>query len=135
MNHRRLVLLALPVFLVSVAGCAKTTIDSSITEAPIVAVTTTLPTGSAAELLPRLVTEAGKLSDIIGSARNKTEQLEVITNLWNAARDQVAASNAETAATFDFAVDLCAKATQFNRPADADKCFRHLTALTAAYLG
>jgi hypothetical protein len=116
------------------SACAKTTIDSSITASPQVAPTTTLPTGSAAELLPRLVTEAGKLSDLIGSRGNKNDQMQAINNLWAAARPEVADTKASTADTFDFAVDLCAKATQFNRPADADKCFRNLATLTTNYL-
>ena len=118
----------------SLSACAKTTIDSSITAAPIVAVTTTLPTGSAAELLPRLVAEAAKLSSLIGSAGAKNDQMHLINNLWAAARVEVAAKNADIAVTFDAAVDLCAKGTQFNRPADADRCVRNLTTLANSYL-
>jgi hypothetical protein len=117
------------------SACAKTTIDTSITAAPKVAVTTTLPTGTAAELLPRLVTEAGKLSNLIGSAGDKKDQMQLINNLWAATRAEVAAKDADIAVTFDAAVDLCAKATQFNRPADADRCVRNLTTLTNSYLG
>ncbi len=120
---------------ISLSACAKTTIDSSITAAPAVAVTTTLPTGSASELLPRLVTEAGKLSNIIGSAGNKTDQMQLINNLWAASRAEVAAKDADIAVTFDAAIDLCAKGAQFNRPADADRCTRNLTTLTTSYLG
>ncbi len=125
----------MPTLLFGVAGCAKTTIDASITEAPVVASTTTLPTGTAAELLPQLVIQAGKLSNIIGSQGAKNDQMHAITNLWNAARPEIAAKNPDLVKTFDFAVDLCDKGRQFNRPADADKCFRNLTALTNNYLG
>ena len=119
---------------VTLASCASTTIDSSVTEAPEVAVTTTLPTGSAAELLPRLVTEVGKLSEIIGSGGDDSEQLRVITDLYDAARPEIAETDGLAADSFDAAIDLCKRATKFNRPADADKCFRNLTVLSDAYL-
>ena len=117
------------------SACAKTTIDASITEPPQIAVTTTLPTGSAADLLPRLVTEAGKLSNLIGTSGNKKAQMQLINNLWAASRGEVATNDPTVATTFDAAVDLCAKATQFNRPADADRCLRNLTTLTNSFLG
>ena len=123
------------VALFGLSSCGKTIIDTTITEAPNVAVTTTLPTGSAAELLPRLVAEAGKLSDLIGTAGAKNDQMQLINNLWAAARVEVAAADADIADTFDAAVELCAKGTKFNRPADADRCVRNLTALTNSYLG
>ncbi len=133
MIRTRILVIALPLFVAGISGCAKTTIDSSITEAPVVASTTTLPTGTAAELLPRLVIEAGKLSNIIGAQGDKNDQMHAITNLWNAARPEIAARNPDLVKTFDFAVDLCEKGRKFNRPADADKCFRNLTTLTNSY--
>lgn len=129
-----LLIVALPLFVAGLSGCAKTTIDSSITEAPVIASTTTLPSGTAAELLPRLLIEAGKLSNIIGAQGDKNDQMHAITNLWNAVRPEIAANNPDLVKTFDFAVDLCDKGRQFNRPADADKCFRNLTTLTNGYL-
>lgn len=134
MIRAHVLIIALPLFVTGLAGCAKTTIDASITEAPVVASTTTLPTGVAAELLPRLVIEAGKLSSIIGAQGDKNDQMHAITNLWNAARPEIAAKNPDLVKTFDFAVDLCDKGRKFNRPADADKCFRNLAALTNSYL-
>ncbi len=126
---------AVVVLALSLSACAKTTIDTSITAPPKIAVTTTLPSGPAAELLPRLVTEAGKLSNLIGSGAGKNDQMQLINHLWAAARTEVDAKDADIAVTFDAAVDLCAKATQFNRPADADRCVRNLTTLTNSYLG
>lgn len=118
---------------VALSACAKTTIDTTITE-PAAATTTTLPSGSSTELLPRLVDAAGKLSDLIGTAGNKSEQMQLVDNLWNAARPAIAADDAELASTFDAAIELCSKATRLNRPADADKCTQNLTALTNGYL-
>ncbi|MEO7397926.1 MAG: hypothetical protein ABIW84_05120 [Ilumatobacteraceae bacterium] len=114
-------------------GCA-TTIDPTVTEVPVIDTTTTLPAGPATELLPMLVTEAGRLSEIIGSRGKKNDQLLTITNLYDAVRPELADTNGVTAQRFDGAVELCKKATKFNRPADADKCFNNLTVLTTSYL-
>jgi hypothetical protein len=136
MNARRFLVRALAVGCVGaiVPSCASTTIDSSVTEAPVVEVTTTLPSGTAAELLPRLVSEVGKLSDIIGSGGDKGGQLDVIDNLFDAVRPELADTDGVAALAFDGAIELCRKGTRFNRPADADKCLRNLTALSDSYL-
>ena len=118
----------------ALSGCAKTTIDSSITQAPAVAPTTTLPSGPIDVLLPRLVEEAGKLSDKIGSNDHKNEQISLIENLWNAVRPQIVDHDGVAALNFDGAIELCQKGERFNRPADADKCFRNLAALADSYL-
>jgi hypothetical protein len=115
-------------------ACASTTYDSSVTEAPAVETTTTLPAGSAAELLPRLVAEIGLLSNIIGTGGAKTEQLASITNLFDAVRPELADTDGVATIAFDGAIELCRKGTTFNRPADADKCFRNVKALTDSYL-
>ena len=116
------------------SGCAKTKIDTSVTTEPGVQTTTTLPTGTSAQLLPRLVTEAGKLSDAIGNNDHKGEQITTVNNLWTAARPGVAAADGVAALSFDGAIEMCQRAEKFNRPADADKCFRNLTALSDAFL-
>ncbi len=115
-------------------GCAPTTIDPSVTEAPNLVTTTTLPTGTAAELLPRLVTETGRLSEIVGSGGQKSEQLRVIIDLFDAVRPELADTDGVAALSFDGAIELCRSAATFNRPADADKCFRNVTALAESYL-
>ena len=50
---------------VSAVSCSPTTYDTSITTAKPAPTTTVLPTGTAAVLLPQLVTEASKLSSLI----------------------------------------------------------------------
>ncbi len=122
-------------------ACAKTTIDTSVTEAPLVATTTTLPVGPAGQLLPRLVTEAGKLSNLIGGGGgggggggDKGTQMNVIENLFAVARPEIAATDGVAALGFDGAMELCRRAVKFNRPADADKCFRNLSSLADSYL-
>jgi hypothetical protein len=118
----------------TLAACAKTTFDSSVTEAPAVSTTTTQPTGTIAELLPRLVTEAGGLSDAIANNEHKSEQIALINDLWDAVRPQIEAEDGIAAVNFEGAVTLCQLGAKFNRPADADKCFRNLTALSDSYL-
>ena len=116
------------------AACAKTTIDTSVTTEPAVQSTTTLPTGTPAELLPRLVIETGKLSEAIGNNHHKGEQIDIVNNLWTSVRPAVAAADGVAVLSFDGTIEMCQRAEKFNRPADADKCFRNLTALTDAFL-
>jgi len=130
----RLRLIAAGAFALVATSCAGTTIDSSVTKAPVVDTTTTLPSGSATELLPRLLTEVGQLSEIIGSSGDRSEQMRVIQNLFDAVRPEIADNDGLAADSFDASVELCQKATTFKRPADADKCLRNLNALSAAYL-
>ena len=85
------------------AGCASTVIDPSVTTEPA-ATTTTLPSGPASELLPRLLTEVGKLSDAIGTNDHKSEQMALIDNLWNAARPEVAGDDGVLALNVDGAI-------------------------------
>ena len=130
----RLRLIAVGALALVATSCAGTTIDSSVTEAPFVETTATLPSGSAAELLPRLLTEVGRLSEIIGSSGDRSEQMRVIQNLFDAVRPEIADNDGLAADSFEASVELCQKATTFKRPADADKCLRNLNALSAAYL-
>jgi len=119
----------------ALSACAKTTYDSSVTQAPAVSTTTTLPTGTVAELLPRLVAESGKLSDAIANNEHKSDRIALIDNLWDAVRPQIQAQDGVAAVNFEGAVKLCQLGAKFNRPADADKCFRNLQALTGSFLG
>ena len=115
-------------------GCAKTLIDPSVTTAPAVATTTTLPTGTPAELLPRLLVEAGKLSDAIGNNDHKGEQITIVNDYWNAVRPALAKADGVLVLQFDPVIALCQRGEKYNRPADADKCFRNLTTLADAFL-
>jgi len=118
----------------ALGACAKTTIDPTVTTEPTDQTSTTLPTGTPAELLPRLLTEVGKLSDAIGNADHKTEQMETVDNLWNAVRPAVAKADGVVVLTFDATIELCHTGVRLNHPADADKCFRNLTALVDSFL-
>lgn len=115
-------------------GCAKTTIDPSVTTAPGGSTTTTVPTGTPATLLPRLLAEAGKLSDAIGNNDHKGVQIALVNDLWDAVRPEIASVDGVVVLNFDAVIALCQRGEKFNRPADADKCLRNLTALSDAYL-
>ncbi len=140
MNHSRTVgiaALALVTCLglgIGATGCAKTTIDPSVTSAPAETTTTTVPTGTPSQLLRRMLGAVAKLSDAIGENKKKGEQITLVNDLWDAVRPQIAAVDGVVVLTFDGMIALCQRAEQFNRPADADKCFRNLTALSDAYL-
>ena len=126
--------IAIAALALAATSCASTTIDSAVSEAPVVDTATTLPSGTAAELLPRLLTEVGTLSEIIGSDGRRTEQMATIQSLYDAVRPEIADNDGLAADSFDGALELCKRATRFKRPADADKCFRNLSALSEAYL-
>jgi hypothetical protein len=118
----------------SLTSCATTVIVPSGTTEPNAATATTLPTGTPAELLPRLLVEVGKLSDAIGNNDHKAQQLQIIDNLWNAVRPAVASADGVMATSFDGMIALCHTGEKVNRPADADKCFSNLTALAGDFL-
>ena len=116
------------------SACVDTQYDSSIPSEPTIAVTTTLPSGPAADLLPRLVAEAGTLSAAITSKGDKSAIAESAQDLWAAAQQQVAAERPELLGGFESNVADLADAARFNRAADADKAFKNLQALTDSFL-
>jgi len=126
--------LALLVLASSTAACAATTYDTSITTQTAAPTTTVLPTGSAAELLPKLVTEAAGLSTLIADSGDKLASVERMEALWAAARDEVTRKDRELATEIEAEVAKGRAAATFNRPGAADKVYRNLTALVEAYL-
>ena len=118
----------------STASCAATTYDTSITTQTAAPTTTVLPTGTAAELLPMMLTEAAGLSTLIANQGDKLASVERIEALWAAARDEVNRKDREIATEIDAEVANGRAAATFNRPGAADKAYRNLTALVTAYL-
>ena len=93
-----------------------------------------LPSGTAAELLPQLVTEAAKLSTLIADGGDKTAAVERIEALWAAVRSR-GDWQGPRARHGDRSRDRQGPtAAEFNRAAAADKVYRNLTALVQAYL-
>lgn len=110
----------------ALSSCAPTTYETSATTTAV-AVATTLPSGPASELLPRLSASMLSLSSYIGpnssgsTASGKEAVLAEIEALWNAAETEVTALSPESAESIGRMVDLARTAVERNRPADADK--------------
>ena len=127
---KQLTLIALTITTVS---CA-TTYDSSIHVGTVAPTTTVLPTGTAAELLPQLVTEASKLSALINGGGDKMAAVERIEALWAAVSADVTVKDREIATEITAEIAKGRTAARLNRPGAADKVYRNLTALVQAYL-
>lgn len=125
------------VALVTVAACSGTTYDPTFaTTATTAAVTTTtIPTGSAAELLPLLRTEAASLSGVMIAEGDEDAVVERILALWEATKAEIGQARPDLVPGFDQNIALVEKAVQFSRAADADKASKNLDALVAAFLG
>ena len=126
--------LALLVLAISTAACAATTYDTSISTETLAPTTTVLPTGTAAELLPQLVTESAGLSALIVNAGDKIASVERMEALWAAAQTEVTDGDRDLANEINAQVVKSRAAATFNRPAAADKVYRNLKVLVQAYL-
>ena len=126
--------LALLVLTLSTASCAATTYDTSITTETLAPTTTVLPTGTAAELLPQLVTAAGGLSTLIVDEGDKFALVERMEALWAAVHSEALGKDRDIATEIDAEVTKARSAATLNVPGAADKVFRNLTALVRAYL-
>ena len=123
------------------SACGATVYDESAATTTVVATTTTLPSGTAPELLPRLVSALSDLSILIGPIPDelrpdgdKRRQLAEIEALWAAVEREVTADDAETAETLTRMVGLARQAVEKNRPADADKAAKFSAQVVNAYL-
>jgi len=127
--------------LLILTGCS-TTYDrtAGTTIAPINASTTTLPTGTIEELLPRLVEAMLGLSSLIGPNQSgqtksgKADQLALINQLWNAAETELITVDPVAAESLGRLVDLSNTAVTANHPADADKAARFAGQVVDNYL-
>jgi hypothetical protein len=133
MIARRAAVLAAAVLLCT--SCAATTYDSSLDSTISPATTSTLPTGTPAELLPKLIDEAATLSGIIVDRGDRTAVIDRVDALWSALEPQVQASDPDLIDEFRAAIALLREAAERNRAADADKALRNLTVLGDAVLG
>lgn len=125
---------ALLVLISSTVSCAATTYDTSISTGSLAPTTTVLPEGSAAELLPQLVTEAGVLSTLILDQGDKIAAVERMEALWAAVRADVVGNDRDIATEIEAEIAKARSAATFNRPGAADKAYRNITALVQAYL-
>lgn len=119
-----------------VSACSPTTYDSSAETVPSEAATTsTLPTGSAADLLPLMLAEVQGLPLKVMNAKGDGAAATRIEQLWAAVQPEIEATRPELVADFEFVVRRSRAAADRNRPADADRAFKNLTSLVKAYLG
>ena len=127
------VVTSIAVLVIALSSCGVTTYEADVTVPAAETTSTTLPSGTADELLPRLAAAMNSLSSYIGpdagqnTPAGKHEILESIDDLWDAARDEVTAANPDAADTITRMVDLAHTAVERNRPADADKAAKFAT--------
>ena len=114
---------------------ADTTYDTTAASEPTGAATTTLPAGTDAELLARMLAEVQALPQRVADSDGDGAAATRIEQLWAAVEPSVEATQPELIADFEFVVRRCRAAADRNRPADADRAFKNLDALVAAYLG
>jgi hypothetical protein len=118
----------------STVSCAGTTYDSSINVGTVAPTTTIVPVGTAAELLPTLVTEASGISTLILDHGDKASAIARIEALWRAVRDEVTSANRDLAIEIEAEIAKSSRAARLNIPGAADKAYRNLTTLVKAYL-
>jgi len=117
------------------SACSPTTYDSSAETVPSAdATTTTLPTGTAAELLPLMLAEVQGLPLKVMNAKGDGTAATRIEQLWAAIQPEIEANRPELVSDFEFVVRRSRDAADRNRPADADRAFKNLTSLVEAYL-
>lgn len=138
-RHRRLIGVACAAACLAAlaASCTAATPDESLAgvSSTTVAAATTVPTGTAVDLLPRLDDLAHALSGVMIDEGDAGAVVDEIEALWNAARAEVGAVRPDLLESFDVNVALARKAVQFSRAADADKAARNVTALVETFLG
>jgi hypothetical protein len=116
-------------------GCSPTTYDDSVATTAAPVSSTTLPAGTAADLLPVMLEEVALLSTRVINSDGDGAAADRIEQIWAAVVDEVGASRPELLADFEFVVSRCRLAADRNRPADADRAYKNLTVLVGAYLG
>jgi hypothetical protein len=118
------------------AGCATTIEDTSGTTTTTTdVVATTLPSGPANELLDRMAERISGLSELVVETGGQATQdrFAEIEALWEAAREEVSATRPELVDDFERVVELCRRAAERRRPAEADKALVYLQPLIEAY--
>lgn len=115
-------------------ACAPTTYDASLATTSAPSTSTTLPVGTAAELLPVILEEVRVLSTRVADNDGDTLAAARIEALWSSIADEVLAARPDLAEDFDFVVSRCRLAVDRQRPADADRAYRNLAILVAEFV-
>ncbi len=135
-GHRRV--LAAAVCSVVLGACAPTTVDTvdTVDTTPAsTSTTTTLPSGTFDELLDRLLTEVGGLSERVVENEGDDASLARAEALWSAAQAGVEAEREDLLPDFAAAMALVRRSVERRRPADADKAANNLRMLIEAVTG
>jgi hypothetical protein len=132
MRRLTLAVLAAACAAMPLAGCS-TTYDEALVRDTTPATTTTLPSGTTTELLERLRTESLRLSGVMIDGGNARQAYDSLSDLWDAARPDVAAQRPDLLDGFDRALAMCQNAVQYKRGADADKAARNIDVLVSAW--
>jgi hypothetical protein len=132
---RSVAALATAAALTGSVACSETTVDPRITVPPSVEATTTIfaPAGTTDQLLAQLVTESGRLSDLIVENEGQRAALARIETLWALVRPDIESERPDLLAGFESGIGLLRTGVERRRPADADKAYNNLRMLTAAY--
>jgi len=130
-----LCLLAVSGLASALSACATTYDTTLASEQASTSTSSTLPNGSAADLLPRLQHEAEGLSALMMAGKDAEDSAQRIQELWDAVKAEVNTKRPDLLSDFSLNVGRCAHAVQFSRAADADKAARNIGVLVAAYLG
>jgi hypothetical protein len=131
-TRRRTTAAAALAALALLGACAETTVDTTDTTDVVVDSSSTVPTGTTAELLERLITETSGLSELVVEGEGEIVALASIEALWAAARPGVEEERPELLDQFDDAMAYARRAVERRRPADADKAAQNLRTLTNA---
>ena len=130
----RLALTGAALVTLTLSGCS-TSFDASIANTTTtVAVTTTLPTGTVADLLPVMLAEVKGLSEKVAANSGDDASATLIEQLWTAIEPEIAADHADLVPSFEFVVRRCRAAADRSRPADADRAYRNLQSLADGLL-
>ena len=133
--NRRIAVVAVAVA-VGMAACSSTYDPSLATTATTAAATTsTLPSGSVADLLPRMLAEVKGLSEKVAANEGDNASAALIEQYWQAMRAEVEAAHPDLVDGFEFVVRRCQAAADRRRPADADRAYRNLKTIADALLG
>lgn len=97
--------------------------------------TTIALTGSASDLLPEMAIEMSRLSELVVQNDGDNEALEIIVQIWDRIRPEIAADRPELVNGIAATVDMARIAVERTRPADADKAFKLLTDLVDKFTG
>lgn len=119
---------------VMVTACSPTTYIDVSTTTSAVATTTTLPSGTVADLLPVLLAEVQDLPRRVAEADGPGAAATRIEQLWAAMQPEIEADWPDLVVEFEFVVRRCRAAADRKRPADADRAYKNLNTLATVIL-